>query len=75
LRNVALGDSVSRILGFTNHSVKVLNYIDDSGLQVADVIVGLQYLGFPREPKDGKKFDHYAGDEIYVSVNKKLTRL
>ncbi|MDG6998471.1 MAG: arginine--tRNA ligase, partial [Nitrososphaerota archaeon] len=70
LRNVALGDSISRIFRFTNHNVKVLNYIDDSGLQVADVIVGIKYLGFPKE-SNGKKFDHYAGDDIYVSVNKK----
>lgn len=70
LRNVALGDSISRIFRFTNHDVKVLNYVDDSGLQVADVIVGIKYLGFSKE-SHGKKFDHYAGDDIYVFVNKK----
>jgi arginyl-tRNA synthetase len=70
LRNVALGDSVARILNFTNHNVKILNYIDDSGLQVADVIVGIKYLGFPAD-NPSKKFDHYAGDDIYVQVNKR----
>lgn len=70
LRNVALGDSISRIFRFTNHVVKVLNYIDDSGLQVADVIVGIKYLGFSKD-NSSKKFDHYAGDDIYVLVNKK----
>lgn len=70
LRNVALGDSIARIFRFTNHDVKVLNYVDDSGLQVADVIVGIKYLGFSKESST-KKFDHYVGDDIYVSVNKK----
>lgn len=70
LRNVALGDSIARIFRFTNHDVRVLNYVDDSGLQVADVIVGIKYLGFSKEASE-KKFDHYAGDDIYVTVNKK----
>ncbi|MHB1868759.1 MAG: arginine--tRNA ligase [Nitrososphaerales archaeon] len=70
LRNVALGDSIARLFRFTNHEVKVLNYIDDSGLQVADVIVGIKYLGFSAT-NTTKKFDHYAGDDIYVHVNKK----
>lgn len=70
LRNVALGDSIARLFRFTNHSVNVLNYIDDSGLQVADVIVGIKYLGFP-STNASKKFDHYAGDDIYVAVNKR----
>jgi len=70
LRNVALGDSIARLFRFTNHEVKVLNYVDDSGLQVADVIVGIKYLGFSAT-NTTKKFDHYAGDDIYVHVNKK----
>ena len=70
LRNVALGDSIARLFRFTNHEVKVLNYVDDSGLQVADVIVGIKYLGFA-STNTSKKFDHYAGDDIYVAVNKR----
>lgn len=69
LRNVAVGDAVGRILRFTNHKVKFLNYIDDSGAQVADIVVGIKYFGLPKE--SDKKFDHYAGDEIYVNVNKR----
>ncbi len=69
LRNVAIGDSIGRILRFTNHAVSFLNYIDDSGSQVADIVVGIKYLGFPSDSEI--KFDHYAGDEIYVNVNKK----
>src|SRR5579872_6161063 len=64
LRNVALGDSVARILKFTGYDVKVLNYIDDSGLQVADVIVGVLYLGHSIEGPQGRKYDHYIGDDV-----------
>ena len=71
LRNLALGDSIARILAFTHHSVSILNYIDDSGLQVADIIVGIKYLGHSTESPEGKKFDHYAGDDIYVDVNRR----
>ncbi|MFQ6134267.1 MAG: arginine--tRNA ligase [Nitrososphaerales archaeon] len=69
LRNVVLGDSISRILEFTRHNVQVLNYVDDSGLQVADLVVGFKFAGFPIEPKGGEKFDHYCGDTVYVKVN------
>ena len=67
IRNVVLGDCVYRILNYTNHNAYVLNYVDDSGLQVADIIVGLKFANFPL--KTERKFDHYCGDEIYVKVN------
>ena len=35
LRNSIIGDCLYRLLLTTNHNVKVLNYVDDSGLQVA----------------------------------------
>ena len=46
-----------------------MNYIDDSGLQVADVIVGMKYGGFDENPENNMKFDEYAGDKIYVKIN------
>lgn len=67
VRNVILGDCVYRILQYTNHNAYVLNYVDDSGLQVADIIVGFKFANFPMETD--KKFDHYCGDEVYVKVN------
>lgn len=69
IRNLVLGDSIFRILKFTGHDVQVLNYIDDSGLQIADIVVGFKYEGFPLEPPKGEKFDHYCGDHVYVKVN------
>jgi arginyl-tRNA synthetase len=69
LRNVVVGDSVARLLSFTGYDVQVSNYIDDSGSQVADIIVGFRYLNFPLQPPSGEKFDQYCGDEVYVKVN------
>ncbi|RMF32491.1 MAG: arginine--tRNA ligase, partial [Candidatus Nitrosothermus koennekii] len=68
VRNLVIGDTLYRMLKFTNHDVYVLNYIDDSGLQVADIIVGFYFLKMPLDTN--KKFDHYCGDEVYVKVNK-----
>ena len=70
MRNVILGDTLYRILKATNYEVKVLNYIDDSGLQVADIVVGFKFAGLPLNPIDESiKFDQYCGDEVYVKIN------
>ena len=50
VRNMVIGDSLYRIMRATNHDVAVLNYIDDSGLQVADIVVGFKFAGFPVNP-------------------------
>jgi arginyl-tRNA synthetase len=81
IRNMVIGDTLYRIMKETNHNTAVLNYIDDSGLQVADIIVGFKFAGFPVEPgisgssssgsSNNSKFanfDHYC-DEVYVKVN------
>jgi arginyl-tRNA synthetase len=65
LRNAALGDSVSRILRRTGHHVEVNNYIDDTGVQVADVIVGLRELGM--EPREHEPYDQFCS-RVYVEV-------
>ena len=71
IRNVILGDIVSKILRKGNFDVKVLNYVDDSGLQVADIIVGFTELGFSQESPENEKFDHYCGDTVYVKTTEK----
>jgi arginyl-tRNA synthetase len=74
LRNAALGDSFVRLLRFTGRRVEVQNYIDNTGVQVADVVVGLQHL----EKKSfadvealvkqtQPRLDHYCWD-LYVRV-------
>lgn len=67
-RNMVLGDALARILRWTGHRVAVLNYIDDTGVQVADLLVGFFRLGFSEDP-GARAFDQYCGDEVYVKVN------
>jgi len=44
LRNALLGDVLVRALRFLGHEVEVQNYLDDTGVQVADVVAGLTRL-------------------------------
>jgi arginyl-tRNA synthetase len=72
LRNAALGDTLVRALRFLGHPVEIQNYIDDTGVQVADVVVGFRHLegknaadveAISREPR----FDYYCWD-LYAKV-------
>jgi arginyl-tRNA synthetase len=44
LRNAILGDTFVRMLRATGRRVEVQNYIDNTGVQVADVVVGFRHL-------------------------------
>ena len=44
LRNAALGDTLGRLLRFQGVPVEIQNYIDDTGVQVADMVVAFQEL-------------------------------
>jgi len=70
LRNACLGDTFVHLLRHRGHDVGVQNYIDDTGVQVADVVVGLLHLEGKTlaevERIDGK-FDHYCWD-LYARV-------
>ena len=44
LRNAILGDTFVRLLRAAGHPVDVQNYIDNTGVQVADVVVGFLHL-------------------------------
>ncbi len=68
VRNIVIGDTLVRLLEKTNYDVKVLNYIDDSGAQVADIICAFNYYDFPKNPPTGKKFDQYCGDDVYAKI-------
>jgi arginyl-tRNA synthetase len=56
LRNAALGDTLGRLLRFHGLLVEIQNYIDDTGVQVADVVVGFRQL----EGKDLAAIRHIA---------------
>lgn len=69
LRNIVIGDILYRLFKYTNHNVRVLNYIDDSGVQVADIIVAFLFKGFEfKTIKKNIKFDEYCG-EIYSKLS------
>ncbi len=72
LRNAALGDTLVRLLRFLGIPVEVQNYIDDTGVQVADVVVAFQHLErLPPEAvaalAEQPRFDHYCWD-LYARV-------
>lgn len=71
-RNVCLGSALARLYEFAGFDVIVANYIDDSGSQMADIILGIKHLGYSKEPPEGMRFDEYCGDRIYVGVNRLL---
>ena len=74
LRNAILGDTFVRLLRFSGREVDVQNYIDNTGVQVADVVVGFLDLEkqdlseierLTREPR----FDYYCWD-LYARVSR-----
>jgi arginyl-tRNA synthetase len=72
LRNSALGDTLVRVLQFRGIPVEVQNYIDDTGVQVADVVVGFRELEGKsidaiRAIADSTRFDYYCWD-LYARV-------
>ena len=72
LRNAALGDTLVRALAFRGTAVEVQNYIDDTGVQVADVIVGFRELEHKsieevRRLAAATRFDYYCWD-LYSRV-------
>jgi arginyl-tRNA synthetase len=72
LRNAALGDTLVRVLRFRGVPVEVQNYIDDTGVQVADVVVGFtelerKSLAEVRTVAEGSRFDYYCWD-LYARV-------
>ena len=67
LRNACLGYTVARILRANGYTVEVQNYVDDTGVQVADVVVGFRYLG---KTHDGSlPFDFFCS-HVYAEVQR-----
>lgn len=71
LRNAILGDTLSNFYKYLNHNVEIHNYIDNTGVQVADVVLGLLHL-----EKKGleflesqEKLDYFTWD-LYARVSK-----
>jgi len=69
LRNIALGDALSRILRYAGYEVQVLNYIDDTGRQVAETLFAVERYGLRY---DGvTKYDHWVG-QAYVRLHREM---
>jgi arginyl-tRNA synthetase len=73
LRNAILGDTFVRLLRFAGREVDIQNYIDNTGVQVADVVVGFTHIekksraeieALTRLPR----FDYYCWD-LYAQVS------
>ena len=73
LRNAILGDTFVRLLRYAGRTVDVQNYIDNTGVQVADVVVGFTHIekksrgqieALTRQPR----FDYYCWD-LYARVS------
>jgi arginyl-tRNA synthetase len=67
VRNAVLGDTMARTLRQAGHNVQVQNYIDNTGVQVADVVIGFLHME-KRTPIGVKmlakepRFDYYCWD-------------
>jgi arginyl-tRNA synthetase len=67
VRNAVLGDTMARTLRHAGHNVQVQNYIDNTGVQVADVVIGFLHME-KRTPVSVKtlamepRFDYYCWD-------------
>jgi arginyl-tRNA synthetase len=78
LRNAILGDTFVRILRANGQKVDVQNYIDNTGVQVADVVVGFLHLEnkslieiralITEYETSGNKFDYLCWD-VYAAVS------
>ena len=76
VRNSVLGDTFVRILQAAGNRVEVQNYIDNTGVQVADVVVGFMHLenmtlgdikSLDISLSDGQSFDYFCWD-LYTRV-------
>jgi len=74
LRNAILGDTFVRLLRYAGREVDIQNYIDNTGVQVADVVVGFTHLekkshaeieALTHQPR----FDYYCWD-VYARASR-----
>ena len=82
LRNAILGDTFVRLLRAAGQKVDVQNYIDNTGVQVADVVVGFLHLEgksladvrllLDELKQKGKRIDYYCWD-LYAKTSQWYT--
>ncbi len=78
LRNAVLGDTLVRMLRATGRRVETQNYIDNTGVQVADVVAAFHFLrklsvsevrALVCDP--AIRFDHYCWD-LYAEISRRF---
>ena len=74
LRNAILGDTFVRLLRFAGREVDIQNYIDNTGVQVADVVVGFAHVEKKSAAEvaalaTAPRFDFYCWD-LYARVSR-----
>ena len=76
VRNAVLGDTFVRVLRAAGNRVEVQNYIDNTGVQVADVVVGFMHIeqmtledikALDHSLPPERPFDYYCWD-LYTKV-------
>ena len=82
LRNAILGDTFVQLLRAAGQKVDVQNYIDNTGVQVADVVVGFQHLEgkslaevrllLDELKQKGQRIDYYCWD-LYAKTSQWYT--
>ncbi len=78
VRNAVLGDTMARILRHAGGAVQVQNYIDNTGVQVADVVIGFlhmekKHLAQVRELAAQPRFDYLCWD-VYARAAQFLSQ-
>jgi arginyl-tRNA synthetase len=73
LRNAILGDTFVRLLRFAGREVDIQNYVDNTGVQVADVVVGFTHIEKKSRAEiaalaSQPRFDYYCWD-LYARVS------
>jgi arginyl-tRNA synthetase len=71
VRNACIGDSLYRFFKILGNEVYVANYIDDTGSQMAELILAFKKLNYPIQTEE--KFDKYCS-KIYAEVNKLIEK-
>jgi arginyl-tRNA synthetase len=70
LRNAVLGDTLARCLNYKGENVEVQNYIDDTGVQVVDVVFGfieMEKMSLEDIAAIEDRFDYFCWD-LYTRV-------
>ena len=72
VRNMLIGESLSRILEFNGYKLFRVNLNNDRGIHICKSMLAYKKWGDTKTPKsENKKSDHFVGD-FYVLYNKKL---